>query len=111
MMIPVVKVYTNEKDLETDVNTLKDQGISQKDIYILSSDEAHTAEIVEQTELENINYNKKDIGGYSYKKDEFLRKLEILNVTEIEAEKYIEEIKQGKVLLIVTDQRIKGVLK
>lgn len=109
-MNPVVKVYTNEKDLEADLNTLKDTGISQKDIYVLSSSEEHTENIVSQTELENVNYNRQDIGGYTYKEDEFLRKLEILNVKKEEAEKYIKEIEQGNVLLIVTDQRIKGAL-
>ncbi|MGK9045648.1 general stress protein [Mammaliicoccus vitulinus] len=109
-MNPVIKVYTNEKDLEADLNTLKDTGISQKDIYILSSSEEHTEEIIKNTELVNVNYNRQDIGGYTYKEDEFLRKLEILNVKAVEAEKYIKEIEQGKVLLIVTDLRIKGVL-
>ncbi|WP_323703885.1 general stress protein [Mammaliicoccus sp. Dog046] len=109
-MIPVVKAYTNEKDLEADINTLKDQGISQKDIYILTENEAHTERIVEETEYKNINYNRKSIGGFEYKEDELLRKLEVLNVAKPEAERYVEDIKQGKVILIVTDQRIKGVL-
>ncbi|MGK9045719.1 general stress protein [Mammaliicoccus vitulinus] len=98
-MNPVVKLYSNEKYLEADFNTLRDTGIRQKGIYILSSSEEHIEEIINQTELDNINCNKKDVDGDTYKQDGFLRKLEILNLKEVEAEKYI----------IKTLQRIVGV--
>ncbi|MBU0438850.1 general stress protein [Staphylococcus succinus] len=110
-MKPVVKKYVNDEELEIEINTLKDQSISPKDIYILSHDSDRTSRIVRNTEVTGINYNSYETQeNYEKQGDELRYKLKSLGITQEESEKYEEEMDQGKVLLIVTDERVKGEL-
>lgn len=110
-MKPVVKKYTNDEELEIEINTLKDQNIDTKDIYILSHDPDRTSRIINNSELNDINYNK-DKTNESYKRqgDELRYKLKALGIPQKEVKAYEEDMDQGKVLLIVTDERVKGEL-
>ena len=35
-MTPIVKAYSNDEDIEININTLKDQKINAKDVFVLS---------------------------------------------------------------------------
>ncbi|MDG0823329.1 MAG: general stress protein [Staphylococcus equorum] len=110
-MTPIVKAYSNDEDIEININTLKDQKINAKDIYVLSHDADHTARIVKNTEVSGIDYNRSDVGEKEPKQGDQLRdKLQILGVSESDAQDYEELMDQGNVLLIVTDQRAANVL-
>ncbi|WP_427706033.1 YflT domain-containing protein [Staphylococcus parequorum] len=110
-MTPIVKAYSNDEDIEININTLKDQKINAKDIYVLSHDADHTARIVKNTEVSGIDYNRSNVGEKEPKQGDQLRdKLQILGVSESDAQDYEELMDQGNVLLIVTDQRAANVL-
>lgn len=110
-MRPIVKKYTNDEELEVEINTLKDQNINAKDIYILSHDPDRTSRIIKNTNLTDINYNKEETKeNYKRQGDELRYKLKALEIPQKEAEAYEEDMDQGKVLLIVTDERVKGEL-
>ncbi|MFQ3852656.1 general stress protein [Staphylococcus sp. 2S1] len=110
-MTPIVKAYSNDEDIEININTLKDQKINAKDIYVLSHDADHTARIVKNTEVSGIDYNRSNVGEKEPKQGDQLRdKLQILGVSESDAQDYEELMDQGNVLLIVTDQRATNVL-
>ncbi|MFP5163833.1 general stress protein [Rhodococcus hoagii] len=110
-MTPIVKAYSNDEDIEININTLKDQKINAKDIYVLSHDADHTERIVKNTEVSGIDYNRSDVGEDEQNQGDQLRdKLQILGVSESDAQDYEELMDQGNVLLIVTDQRAVNVL-
>ncbi|MGX5789582.1 general stress protein [Staphylococcus equorum] len=108
-MKPTVKKYTNDGELEADVNALKDQEIDVKDIYVLSHDPDRTKRIVNNTEVTGIDYNKPGTKeAYEKQGDELRDKLKSLGISQDDAETYEEEMDEGKVFLIVTDERVKG---
>ncbi|MBN6204808.1 general stress protein [Staphylococcus saprophyticus] len=110
-MKPTVKKYENDKELETDINALKEHGIGTKDIYVLSHDPDRTSRIVKNTEVIGVDYNQSETKqSYDKQGDELRAKLKSLNIPENEASDYEEEMNEGKIFLIVTDERVKGEL-
>ncbi|GIO22170.1 general stress protein [Oceanobacillus sp. J11TS1] len=106
-----VKSYTNDEMLENDVKTLKDKDIHSKDIYVLSHDDDRTARIVKNTELQGIDYNKQDIGeDFEKQGDELREKLRELGISDEDAREYEEDMDEGKVFLIVKDDKAKSAL-
>lgn len=110
-MTPIVKVYSNDEEIEVNINTLKDQKINAKDVFVLTHDPDCTERIVNNTEVSGINYNRSNVGDEVAKQGNQLReKLQTLGVSEEDSQKYEELMDQGKVLLIVTDSRARDVL-
>ncbi|HLR18905.1 MAG TPA: general stress protein [Staphylococcus sp.] len=110
-MSPIVKAYSNDEEIEININTLKDQKINAKDVFVLSHDSDRTERIVNSTEVSGINYNRSDVVEAEGNQGDQLRsKLQILGVSESDAQDYEELMDQGNVLLIVTDHRAKDVL-
>lgn len=97
--------------LEKDVNLLKDKNINSDDIFILSHDDDRTARIVKNTKASGIDYNKKDIGQNFEKPGDKLReKLRELGIDDADAHEYEEDMDEGKVFLIVKNDKAEGVL-
>ena len=110
-MTPIVKVYSNDEEIEVNINTLKDQKINAKDVFVLTHDPDRTERIVNNTEVSGINYYRSNVGDEVAKQGDQLReKLQTLGVSEEDSQKYEELMDQGKVLLIVTDSRARDVL-
>ncbi|MEY8601049.1 general stress protein [Staphylococcus shinii] len=110
-MTPIVKVYSNDEEIEVNINTLKDQKINAKDVFVLTHDPDRTERIVNNTEVSGINYNRSNVEDEVAKQGDQLReKLQTLGVSEEDSQKYEELMDQGKVLLIVTDSRARDVL-
>ncbi|WP_440865958.1 general stress protein [Staphylococcus shinii] len=110
-MTPIVKVYSNDEEIEVNINTLKDQKINAKDVFVLTHDPDRTERIVNNTEVSGIIYNRSNVGDEVAKQGNQLReKLQTLGVSEEDSQKYEELMDQGKVLLIVTDSRARDVL-
>lgn len=79
--------------------------------FILSHDDDRTARIVKNTEASGIDYNKKYIGQNVEKPgDELREKLRELGIADADAHEYEEDMDEGKVFLIVKNDRAKGVL-
>lgn len=110
-MTPIVKVYSNDEEVEVNINTLKDQQINAKDVFVLSHDPDRTERIVNHTEVSVIDYNRSTVGDEVAKQGSQLReKLQVLGISEEDSYEYEELMDQGKVLLIVTDSRARDVL-
>ncbi|HLR20335.1 MAG TPA: general stress protein [Staphylococcus sp.] len=110
-MAPVIKPYTNDSELEADIKALKDRGIASQDIYILSNDKERTNKVVDDTKVTAVHYNQIDADDDFDSKDEELReKLSTLGVPKHEADKCKAHIEEDKIILIVNDFRIKGLL-
>ncbi|WP_163654607.1 general stress protein [Listeria sp. PSOL-1] len=110
-MMTFVKEYENDEMLEREINQLKDAGVDAEGIFVLSHDDDRTARIVKNTQLSDIDYNKKALGQtFAKKGDELRAKLKELGLPQEEAEKYEAEMDQGKVFLLVKDEKAKQIL-
>ncbi|MFA1818762.1 general stress protein [Virgibacillus oceani] len=110
-MKPFIKEYTNDEQLVNDVSTLKDRGIDKDNVYVLSHDDDRTDRIAGNAEANTIGMKEMDFGNavgnlFSSKGDELRTKLEEMGFSDAEADKYEEEMDEGKVLLIVTNEDV-----
>ncbi|WP_226579962.1 general stress protein [Halobacillus litoralis] len=107
-MKPLVREYTNDETLMGDVKRLKDEGIDNQDIYILSHDDDRTDRIAKNVNANTIGLSEQDVKHiisnlFSKQGDELRTKLQEIGFSEQEAEEYEEDLDEGKVLLIVTN--------
>lgn len=115
-MKPLLREYTNDEKLMQDVTSLKNQGIDNKDIYILSHDDDRTDRIANNVNANTIGLSEQDFKNvisniFSKQGDELRTKLQEIGFSQEEAEEYEEDMDEGKVLLIVTDsQKAQGIL-
>jgi hypothetical protein len=115
-MKPLLREYTNDEKLMQDVTSLKNQGINNKDIYILSHDDDRTDRIASNVNANTIGMSEQDFKNvisniFSKQGDELRTKLQEIGFSQHEAEEYEEDMDEGKVLLIVTDtQKAQGIL-
>lgn len=112
-MKPMVREYTNDEKLMQDVKALKDKGIDNKEIYILSHDDDRTERIAKNVNANTIGFSEQDIKNvisnlFSKQGDELRTKLQEMGFSEQEAEDYEEDLDEGKVLLLVTDPEKAG---
>ncbi|MEC5425151.1 general stress protein [Virgibacillus sp. C22-A2] len=107
-MKPFIKTYSNDEQLKTDISLLKDKGVNKEDVYVLSHDEDRTKRIAGSADTNTIGIKEMDFGNavgtlFSKKGDELRTKLEEMGFSKAEAENYEEDMDEGKVLLIVTN--------
>ncbi|AIF43947.1 general stress protein [Virgibacillus sp. SK37] len=107
-MKPYVKEFTNDEKLKTAVSILQDKGIDKKDVYLLSHDDDRTKRLASSTDANTIGIKEMDFGDavgnlFNKKGDELRTKLQEIGFSEAEAENYEEDMDEGKVLLIVTN--------
>ncbi|MDQ7142644.1 general stress protein [Mammaliicoccus lentus] len=107
----VVKTYNNDEALQNDINKLKDVNIDPSNVFVLLHDDDRTARIVEHTDYSGIDYNNKDLGQkFDKQGDELKAKLQELGLSKEQAEENEEKMDEGKVFLIVKDDKAKEVL-
>ncbi|WP_042223984.1 general stress protein [Oceanobacillus manasiensis] len=107
-MKPFIKEYTNDEVLKTDVSILKDKGINREDVYVLSHDDDRTKRLAGSADANTIGVKEMDFGNavgnlFNSKGDELRTKLQEIGFSQAEAENYEEDLDEGKVLLIVTN--------
>jgi hypothetical protein len=110
-MKPFIKEYTNDEQLATDVNLLKDRGVEKENVYILSHDDDRTERIADNAGANTIGMKEMDFGDtvgnlFNSKGEELRTKLKEMGFSDAEADKYEEEMDEGKVLLIVTNEDV-----
>lgn len=107
-MKPFIKGYLNDEHLKTDVSILRDKGVDKDDVYVLSHDDDRTSRVAGGAEANTVGINEMDfkeaVGNlFNSKGDELRTKLEEMGFTEAEAENYEEEMDEGKIFLMVTN--------
>ncbi|MFD2639197.1 general stress protein [Piscibacillus salipiscarius] len=115
--MPFVKEYTNDEKLVQDVQKLKDHGIDNSEVYILSHDDDRTERIASNAKANTIGFSEQDMKNFlnnmfNKKGDELRTKLQEMGFSKDEAEEYEEDMDEGKVLLIInSDQAVSSVLE
>ncbi|SEQ78213.1 general stress protein [Piscibacillus halophilus] len=108
--MPFVREYTNDEQLVKDVQKLKENGIDQTDVYVLSHDDDRTERIASNARANTIGFSEQDVKNFlsnmfNQKGDELRTKLQEMGFSEEEANKYEEDLDEGKVLLIVNSNQ------
>lgn len=108
MMKPFVKEYTNDEQLQNAVSLLKDKGVKSEDVYVLSHDDDRTDRIADNAGANKIGIKEMDFSNavgnlFNKKGDELRTKLQEIGFSKAEADKFEEDMDEGKVLLIVTN--------
>jgi hypothetical protein len=107
-MKPQVQEYTNEDNIEQDVQKLADNGISRNNIYVMSHDDDRTDRIADKADTNEPTDKEFGIDSenrFSKKGDELRFKLQELGFTEQEADDMEDDLDEGKVLLMVQDDK------
>lgn len=114
-MKPQVRKYTNDEQIQQDVQTLGKKDISRNDIYIMSHDDDRTDRIAKNVHANkpaDDEFNIDSANRFSKKGDELRYKLEELGFSSGEADGLEDELDEGRVLLIVqSDQSVENLLK
>lgn len=111
MVEPIVKQYTNDEDLEYDINKLKQNGVNTNTVYVLSHDPNRAERIVNNTEVLGIDYNRTKLNqSFEKQGDELREKLQEVGLFEKEANEFEEHMDEGKVILIVNDSKASDIL-
>ncbi|MCP3031682.1 general stress protein [Halobacillus sp. A1] len=105
--MPYIKEFTNDEKLMEDIKKLQNNGISSKEIYVLSHDDDRTNRIADNANANTIGLSEQDVKtfvGNIFNKqgDELRAKLQEIGFSEEDAHEYEEDMDEGKVLLIVT---------
>ncbi|WP_028782523.1 general stress protein [Thalassobacillus devorans] len=115
-MKPFIREYTNDEKVIEDVKKLKDRGIDSDNVYVLTHDDDRTDRLASNASANTIGFSEQDfknaIGNlFSKKGDELRTKLQEMGFSEEEADRYEEEMDQGRVLLLVTEtEDVKSIL-
>ncbi|WP_298788605.1 general stress protein [uncultured Marinococcus sp.] len=107
-MKPYVREYTNDEQIQHDVQTLANKGIDRNDMYVMSHDDDRTNRIagsVHANEPTDDELNVDSANRFSKKGDELRYKLQELGFSSQEAEDLEDELDEGKVLLMVQGDR------
>lgn len=112
-MKPFVKEFTNDEQLQNAVALLKNKGINRDDVYILSHDDDRTNRIADNADANTVGLKEMDlteaVGNiFSSKGDELRTKLKEMGFSEAEASKFEEDMDEGNVLLMVTNNENAG---
>ncbi|WP_026570550.1 MULTISPECIES: general stress protein [Sediminibacillus] len=107
-MSPFIRKYTNDEQLQQDVNKLSQKGIDKDNVYVLAHDSDRTKRVADNADANTIGLNemnlKSAVGNMFNKKgDELRTKLKEVGLSDVEANNYEEELDEGKVLLVVTN--------
>ncbi|WP_067727747.1 general stress protein [Oceanobacillus damuensis] len=107
-MKPFIREYVNEEQLKTDVNKLQAKGVNKDDIYILTHDDERTGRLADGADANTIGMKEMDFSSavgnmFNSQGDELRTKLQEMGFSEAEAENYEEELDDGKILLMVTN--------
>ncbi len=62
--MPFVKEYTNDEKLVQDVQKLKDHGIDNSEVYILSHDDDRTERIASNAKANTIGFSEQDMKNF-----------------------------------------------
>lgn len=104
-MKPSVQIVTTAIDVLHAVRELNRRGYKQDDIYVLAHDSEQTKELADATDSNQINMTEEGVlnsvaNVFRSRGEEIRSKLQSIGITEAEAERYEEELDQGRVLVI-----------
>ncbi|SDO22112.1 general stress protein [Alkalicoccus daliensis] len=109
MSSPKWKLFHNDETLNESINNLRESGVSDDDIYILSHDNSHERRNRKNTDANKIGVSEIGVGTtlknvFRNKGDKLRTKMKEIGLSSDKADELEEELDKGKTLLVVTNQ-------
>ncbi|WP_308858123.1 general stress protein [Paenibacillus sp. R14(2021)] len=104
-MKPSVQIVTTAMDALHTVQELNRRGYKQEDIYVLAHDSEQTKSLSETASANEIGMKEEGMfqamaNVFRSRGDEIRSQLQSIGLTELEAERYEEELDRGRLLVI-----------
>ncbi|MFC5713630.1 general stress protein [Thalassorhabdus alkalitolerans] len=108
-MEPNYKLFENDQNVIDTIEELKSNGVSDDDIFVLSHDRGHTKRMKKETDASKIGPSVTGLGTSTknvFRKagDALRSKMAEIGIEESKAAELEEELDEGKVLVVVTNQ-------
>lgn len=105
-MNPFYKEYQNDEEVVQAVNTLKADGVSEADIYVITHDDDRTNRIANNADANTVGTSEIGLGTsiknvFRKQGDELRAQFEELGFSAGEADHLEEKLDNGKIILVV----------
>lgn len=102
-----VKIVENGLQAREEIEQFFTQGFTKEDIYLLAHDKNRSEDLSDVLDINEIGVEEQGVfdsmaNVFRSRGDELRSKLESLGLTELEAEKYEEELDRGRVVVLAT---------
>lgn len=109
MSSPKWKLFHNDESLNESINKLRENGVSDKDLYVLCKDNSHERRIRKNTDANKIGVRVIGVGTtlkniFRNKHDKLRVKMKEIGLKTDKADELGKDLDKGKTLLIVTNQ-------
>lgn len=109
-MKPIVKEFWDEESLREEIARLSEQGITKKDLYVMSRDEDSAKDVAEQADVRQMDLKEDSLGSkvvnlLRQKSDVIRHRFKELGYSETEADGLEKKLEEGKILLIIGDHK------
>ena len=107
-MQPNFREFQNDEEVVGAIDRLKERGVSEDNIYILTHDDDRTKRVAENAEANIIGLNEESLGTvakniFRKKGDELRARLNEIGFDENTSSDLEDKLDEGKVLVIVKD--------
>jgi hypothetical protein len=102
-----VKIVENGVEARAEIEQFLLQGFTHDEIYILAHDKKRSEDLTDSLDVDEIGFAQQGIFNsignvFRSRGDELRSKLVSLGLSDAEAERYEEEMDQGRVVLVAT---------
>lgn len=107
-MNPLYKEFTNDEEVVSAVQALKEKEVSDENIYVITHDDDRTKRIADNAEANTIGWNEQNFGTaaknvFRKKGDELRAKFDEIGFSNEMANELEDRLDEGKVIVIVTN--------
>lgn len=108
-----VKIVENGVQAKQAIEQFAKQGFTKDTIYLLAHDKNRSENLTDSLDINNIGVDEQGVFNsianvFRSRGDELRSKLESLGLTPAEAERYEEELDQGRCVVIATHQMVRS---
>ncbi|PRO65986.1 general stress protein [Alkalicoccus urumqiensis] len=105
-MQPLYKEFYNDEEVVDAVQGIKEKGVSEDDIYVLTHDSDRTDRVADNADANTLGVNDMNFGTaakniFRKKGDELRAKFEELGFSKDMANELEEKLDQGKVIVVI----------
>lgn len=102
-----VKVVENGLEARKEIEQFIMQGFTKDEIYLLAHDKNRSEDLTNSLDIEDIGVSEQGVfdsiaNVFRTRGDELRSKLESLGLSKVEAERYEEELDQGRVVVVAS---------
>ncbi|SES41612.1 general stress protein [Salipaludibacillus aurantiacus] len=107
-MNPIYQEFYNDEEVAGAVNSLKEKGVDQDNIYVVTHDNDRTERLADNADANTIGLDEQNFGTaaknvFRKKGDELRAKFDEVGFTKEKADELEGKLDEGKVIVVVKD--------